>query len=47
MVLPPLWQSIFGAMGLKETHDGGWVWRTEIGLVTVAVFFVSFLTFMR
>ncbi|MBN1136723.1 MAG: hypothetical protein JXM73_09055 [Anaerolineae bacterium] len=47
MALPPLWQSVFVAIGLRETHDVGWVWGLVIGLVTVTVFFVSFLAYMR
>lgn len=47
MVLPPLWQSLLVALGLRETHEVGWVWGIVIGAVTVAVFFVSFLAYMR
>jgi hypothetical protein len=47
MVIPPLWQSLFVAVGLRETHEVGWGAGIGIGLVTVAIFFVSFLAYMR
>jgi len=47
MVLPPLWQGVLVAVGLRETHDVGWIWGFVIGLVTVGVFFISFLAYMR
>lgn len=47
MVLPPLWQSLLVAAGLRETHEVGWVWGIVIGTVTVGVFFISFLAYMR
>jgi hypothetical protein len=47
MVIPPLWQSLFVAVGLRETHEVGWGAGIGIGLVTVVVFFVSFLAYMR
>jgi hypothetical protein len=47
MVIPPLWQSLFVAVGLRETHEVGWLRGIGIGAVTVAVFFVSFLAYMR
>lgn len=46
-VLPPLWQSAFVAIGLRETHEVSWVKGIGIGVVTVLVFFVSFLAYMR
>jgi hypothetical protein len=47
MVIPPIWQSLFVAVGLRETHEVGWLRGIGIGAVTVAVFFVSFLAYMR
>jgi hypothetical protein len=47
MVLPPLWQSLFVALGLRETHGVGWARGIGIGIVTVLIFFVSFLAYMR
>jgi hypothetical protein len=47
MVLPPIWQSLLVAIGLRETHHVGWLPGIGIGIVTVAVFFVSFLAYMR
>ena len=47
MVLPPIWQSLWVAIGLRETHEVGWMRGMGIGVVTVLVFFVSFLAYMR
>jgi hypothetical protein len=47
MILPPLWQSAFVALGLRETHGVGWAWGFGIGVVTVLIFFISFLAYMR
>jgi hypothetical protein len=47
MVLPVVWQILLVALGLTETHQVGWLRGTGIGLVTVVVFFVSFLAYMR
>jgi hypothetical protein len=47
MVLPVVWQIVFVGMGLRETHGVGWVRGVLIGGVTVAVFFISFLAYMR
>jgi hypothetical protein len=47
MVIPPVWQSFIVAAGLRETHKIGWLPGFAIGIVTVAVFFVSFLAYMR
>jgi hypothetical protein len=47
MVVPVVWQILLVAMGLRQTHDVGWLRGIGIGLVTVLVFFISFLAFMR
>jgi hypothetical protein len=47
MVLPVAWQILLVTVGLKETHDTGWLRGVGIGIVTVLVFFVSFLAYMR
>ncbi len=47
MVLPVVWQIVLVALGLRETHDVGWVRGLGIGGVTIVVFFVSFLAYMR
>jgi hypothetical protein len=47
MVLPVAWQIVVIAMGLHETHEVGWLRGVGIGVVTVLVFFVSFLAYMR
>lgn len=47
MVLPVAWQILLVTVGLKETHDTGWLRGVGIGVVTVLVFFVSFLAYMR
>lgn len=46
-VIPPIWQSLFVAVGLRETHEIGWLRGMGIGLVTVVIFFISFLAYMR
>ncbi len=47
MVVPVVWQILLVAIGLKETHRVGWLRGVGIGIVTVLVFFVSFLAYMR
>mgnify|MGYP006293132795 CR=1 FL=1 len=47
MVLPVVWQIVLVAMGLRETRRIGWLRGVGIGIVTVLVFFVSFLAYMR
>jgi hypothetical protein len=47
MVIPPVWQSLFVAVGLRETHEIGWLRGIGIGVVTFLIFFVSFLAYMR
>ena len=47
MVLPVAWQIVLVAVGLRETHAVGWVRGLGIGVMTVAVFFISFLAYMR
>jgi len=47
MVIPPLWQTALVAVGLRITHETGWLRASLIGLLSVAVFFVMFLVFMR
>ena len=34
MVIPPMWQSLFVAVGLGETHDVGWLPGIGIGLMS-------------
>jgi hypothetical protein len=46
-IVAPLWQSLFVAVGLRETHDVGWLRGIGIGVVTFLIFFVSFLAYMR
>jgi len=47
IVLPPIWQSILIATGLQETHEIGWARGIGIGVVTVPVFFISLLAYLR
>jgi hypothetical protein len=47
MVLPPLWQSVIIAIGLRETHSAGLVKGFITGMITVCAFFIMFLAFMR
>jgi hypothetical protein len=47
MVIPPVWQTLLVAVGLRETHQIGWLRGIGIGIVTVLVFFISFLAYMR
>jgi hypothetical protein len=47
MVLPVIWQTLLVAVGLRETHEVGWLRGLGIGLVTVLAFFISFLAYMR
>jgi hypothetical protein len=47
MVVPVVWQILLVALGLRETHQVGWPRGLGIGTVTVLVFFISFLAYMR
>ena len=47
MVVPSVWQTALAAVGLHATHRAGWLRVALIGLVSVAVFFVVCLAFMR
>ncbi len=47
MIVPPIWQIAIVVVGLRKTHEVGWLAGIGIGVVTVAVFFVMFLAFMR
>jgi hypothetical protein len=47
MVIPPLWQTALVARGLRIMHEIGWLRAILIGLLSVVVFFVLFLAFMR
>ena len=47
MVLPVAWQIVLVGIGLRETHEVGWLRGVGIGVVTVLVFFISFLAYMR
>jgi hypothetical protein len=47
MVIPPLWQTALVALGLRITHEIGWLRAVLIGVLSVAVFFIMFLAFMR
>ncbi len=47
MVIPPLWQTALVALGLRITHEIGWLRGVAIGLLSVVVFFIMFLAFMR
>jgi hypothetical protein len=47
MVIPPLWQMALVALGLVITHEIGWLRGVVIGLLSVVVFFIMFLAFMR
>jgi hypothetical protein len=47
MVIPPLWQTALVSVGLHITHQVGWLRAVLIGLLSVAVFFIMFLAFMR
>lgn len=47
MIIPPLWQTIITAVGLRETHGVSWFWGIVIGIVTTGLSFAMFLAFMR
>jgi hypothetical protein len=47
MVVPVLWQTALVTVGLRTTHQIGWIRAILIGLLSVVVFFVMFLAFMR
>ncbi len=47
MVIPPLWQTAIVAIGLRETHHLGWTRSIATGLLSVFIFFIMFLAFMR
>jgi len=47
MVLAVIWQALLIAIGLRETHDVSWIKSASIGLLTVIVFFIMFVAFMR
>jgi hypothetical protein len=47
MVIPPFWQTALVALGLRITHEIDWLRAILIGLLSVVVFFVLFLAFMR
>jgi len=47
MIFPTVWQTLLIAIGLKKTHDVTWIRGIGIGLLTVVVFFVMFLAFVR
>jgi hypothetical protein len=47
MVIPPLWQTALVALGLRITHEICWLRGVLIGLLSVVVFFIMFLAFMR
>jgi hypothetical protein len=46
-VIAPLWQIALVAVGLRVTHEIGWLRAISIGIVTVALFVAMFLAFMR
>jgi len=47
MIIPPIWQTLLTAIGLRQTHKVGWVKGIVIGFITVATSFIMFLAFMR
>ena len=47
MVIPLLWQTALVALGLRITHEIGWLRAVLIGMLSVVVFFIMFLAFMR
>jgi hypothetical protein len=47
MVIPPLWQTALVAIGLRITHEIGWLRAASIGVLSVVVFYIMFLAFMR
>ena len=47
MVIPPLWQVALVAVGLRITHQVGWLRAVLIGPLSVAGFSSMFLAFMR
>ena len=47
MVIPVVWQILLVTLELGETHQVGRLRGMGIGLVTVLVFFISFLAYMR
>lgn len=47
MVIPPIWQTAIVGIGLRKTHNVGWVRGMATGLLSVVIFFIMFLAFMR
>lgn len=47
MIIPPLWQTALTAIGLKQTHNTGWITGILIGILTTSISFFMFLVFMR
>jgi hypothetical protein len=46
-IIPPLWQTVIVAFGLRETYEVSWGKGIAIGLLSVLIFFIMFLAFMR
>jgi hypothetical protein len=46
-IIPPLWQTAIVAFGLRETYEVSWGKGIAIGLLSVLIFFIMFLAFMR
>ena len=47
MVFPTIWQVLLITVGLRKTHDIGWIKGIGIGILTVITFFIMFVAFMR
>ena len=47
MIVPPLWQTAIVSLGLRETYQLGWMRSIATGLLSVIIFFIMFLAFMR
>ncbi len=47
MIIPPIWQSVLTAIGLKQTHQIGYLRGILIGIFATGLSFIMFLAFMR
>lgn len=46
-ILAPIWQAVLTVLGIRQTHQAGWLRSIIVGLVTTGLGFLMFLPFMR
>lgn len=46
-ILAPIWQVVLTTIGIRQTHQVGWLRSIIIGLATTGIGFLMFLPFMR